>query len=490
MVNNFSANNTKRACQLFGQQVMYQYKDHSITFEQFYHQTRQVATCLVEKGLKPRQHVAFALPDSINWALLYHAMIMIGCVPVLISSLVPSKHIKLIAERVDCDTILANDAIIDDINIFNRISVEDLDWSEANQFDNFYDYQPNDYFFMSATSGTSGSEPKIILHKHDHIEQIMLTNLLNLTTQDVICCTAKMCTNYGLVYNAHGVLAIGYKTVLVDLPEDIKHFDKIINQNQVTLVMATTFLARMLVKYKNIKFGKHLKTFYGAGELITPELIKQFKDNFGLDLGCCYGQSEMHIWSTMLDLIYGCTPGTLGKPLKGILCRLVDDNNNDVPQGEIGQLIIKHNAMAIGYYNLEEETKNQFKNGWYYTKDLMYCDKDGNYHMIGRTDQYVRINNCFVSAVDIEEELIKLPEIVDSTVIFEQDETGTNISTAFILPKSSSTNISLANVRSSLLKQDIPAYRIPKNLYIVNFLPLTDTNKKIRSLEKLKNYIV
>jgi acyl-coenzyme A synthetase/AMP-(fatty) acid ligase len=430
------------------------------------------------------------MADSINWSLIYHALIMIGCVPVLISSLVSVKNIELVAKKVDCDTILTDENIINDITISNCIKVQDLDWSFASLFDNFYDYQPNDYFFMTATSGTTGLAPKIILHKHDHVEQNMLANLVNFTTQDVICCPVKMCLSYGLIFNAHGLLVIGYKVVLVDIPEDIKRFHKIINQNQVTFVIGTTFLARMLVKYKNIKFGLHLKTFYAAGELITSELIQQFKDNFGLDLGCLYGQNEIHNWATMLDLIYGCSPGTLGKPVKGIVCRLIDDDGREVPQGEVGQLIIRHSSMAIGYYNLEEETSKQFQNGWYYTKDLMYCDKDGNYHLVGRTDQYVKINNCFVSAVEIEEELIKLPEIVDSTVVFDKDKNGTNISVAFVVPDQSTANINSANIRSSLLKQDVPAHRVPKNLYIVNYLPLTDTNKKIRSLEKLKKYIV
>ena len=177
------------------------------------------------------------------------------------------------------------------------------------------------------------------------------------------------------------------------------HFDSKITLKLLTTQGVTSFCAaptvyRMLIQEDLSKYDfSSLRHCTSAGEPINPEVIKAWKNATGTLIYDGYGQTE----SVLLVANYPCMPikyGSMGKPVPGFDVRVVDDNGNDMPIGEPGNIVVKvrpnHPVGLIdGYYKDEQATEEAFRGDFYYTGDRAYIDNDGYFWFYGRADDVI-----------------------------------------------------------------------------------------------------
>jgi len=187
-----------------------------------------------------------------------------------------------------------------------------------------------------------------------------------------------------------------------------------------------------------------LKLILYAGSSMPVELLKKALAIFPCGFAQLYGQTESGPFTTVLkpeDHIQDGTEKSVarlassGKPALNYEVRIVDDNDNDVPIGEVGELIVRSEAMMIGYWQMPEETEKKLKNGWLHTGDLAKFDEDGYVYIVERKGDMIISGGVNVYPREIEEVLYRHPAVSEASVIGLPDEHWGEIVKAVIVLK-------------------------------------------------------
>lgn len=152
-----------------------------------------------------------------------------------------------------------------------------------------------------------------------------------------------------------------------------------------------------------------------AGEALPAPIWHQWKKTTGLDIINGIGATEVyHIFiSNRPDDI---KPGASGKPVPGFKVRVVDENWEDVAQGEIGNLILKGESISLSYLHQYEKSKQTFVGDWLFTGDKYFVDEDGYYHHAGRSDDMMKVRGIWASPMEVESTIISHPAVVECAV--------------------------------------------------------------------------
>ena len=115
-------------------------------------------------------------------------------------------------------------------------------------------------------------------------------------------------------------------------------------------------------------------------------------------------------------------PGSSGKPFAGYELKIVDDDGHEVPQGEVGNLLVKGESAALFYLHQYERSHQTFQGKWLFTGDKYYVDEDGYYWHAGRSDDMLKVGGIWVSPVEVESTLIGHPAVLECAVVGKTDQ--------------------------------------------------------------------
>jgi long-chain acyl-CoA synthetase len=188
-----------------------------------------------------------------------------------------------------------------------------------------------------------------------------------------------------------------------------------------------------------------LKLILYAGSSMPVELLKQALAIFPCGFAQLYGQTESGPFTTVLKPEDHVLDGkeksmarlaSSGKPALNYEIRIVDENDNDVPVGEVGELIGRSEAMMIGYWQMPDETEKKLKNGWLHTGDLARFDEEGYVYIVERKNDMIISGGVNVYPREIEEVLYRHPAVSEASVIGLPDEHWGEVVKAVIVLKS------------------------------------------------------
>ncbi len=194
-----------------------------------------------------------------------------------------------------------------------------------------------------------------------------------------------------------------------------------------------------------------------------------------------YGQSEVMTLITRLD--DGSTswnPGAAGVVQEGLQVRLLDDDDEEVPVGEVGEFCVRPDGPAMifnGYYNNPQATLAAFRNLWYHTGDLGRVDADGQYHFVDRKADYVRYKGRSISSFDVERTLGGHPAVAQVAAFgvtsAELEHEAELMVSVVLRPGTTATPEQLAR----FVNDNAPYFVVPRYIDIVDQLPYTPTGK-------------
>src|SRR5438876_969089 len=157
-----------------------------------------------------------------------------------------------------------------------------------------------------------------------------------------------------------------------------------------------------------------------AGEALPKALYERFKDRFGREILDGIGSTEiLHIFIS--NRPGRIRPGSSGELVPGYEARIVDEAGADVPDGTVGNLLIKGDSTCAYYWNKHERTKNTIEGHWIRTGDKFYRDPEGYYWYAGRADDMLKVGGIWVSPVEIENTLLEHPAVQEAGVIGRRD---------------------------------------------------------------------
>ncbi len=348
---------------------------------------------------------------------------------------------------------------------------------------------PNDTAVIIYTSGTTG-KPKGAMLSHSNImlNTIISANLGEITHDDtqlivlplfhIFALTVLM--NSGVYKGAHNVL----------LPRfDADDVFGLLQKHDVTIFAGVPTMYWGMVnfdssKYDTDKISKNLRTCFSGGASLPVQVLKDFEAKFNVPIMEGYGMSEGSPVVTFNHKHEVRKPGSIGKPVWGVEVKLVDDNGDEVPVGEKGELLYRGHNVMKGYYNKPEATAKTIQNGWLHSGDVATKDEDGYYYIVDRTKDMIIRGGLNVYPREVEEVMMKHDGVSMVAVIgVPDDKFGENIK-AFVIMKEGQS--STEDEMKAWTKERIADYKYPRQIEFVDSLPMSATGKILKKELRVK----
>ncbi|MCB8967348.1 MAG: long-chain fatty acid--CoA ligase [Ardenticatenaceae bacterium] len=335
------------------------------------------------------------------------------------------------------------------------------------------------------TSGTTG-QPKGAELSHSNIvmNSFVVRELFQQQKDDIQLVTLPLFHSFGQTVQLNAGFLGGHTLVFLARFEPEAAFKALQDEN-VTIFCGVPTMFWALLNYPDAekfdleKIAKTLRLGVSGGASLPVEVIKGVEERFNLPILEGYGLSETSPVASFLRMDKERKPGSIGIPIWGIEMRVVDSNDNDVPQGQPGEIIIRGHNVMKGYYKRPEETARAFKNGWFHTGDVATKDEDGYYYIVDRIKDMIIRGGFNVYPREIEEVLMTHPDVSLAAVIGVPDaEYGQEIK-AFVVPKEGAEPSPEAIV--AWAKQEMAAYKYPRIIEVRQTLPMTATGKILKT---------
>lgn len=363
------------------------------------------------------------------------------------------------------------------------------------------DTKNDDVAFVAYTSGTTG-DPKGVVHYHRYgiAYEYLAKYWYNYDTPDTITCPAEigwlLPVSSSFLFALHrGMSIVLYHEMGAFNPE--KWFQFIENYG-ISVFIGTPTMFRMLMKVEDAENKYNLSTWRegtSAGEPLAPDTFEQVQNRFGVTLRDGIGMSECMVYvHNMVGMdIY---QGSCGKIGPGIVIELMEVPDEDeeesnselkpVKDGEPGVLCVKidsHPGMMKEYLNKPEATAEVFRNGWFYTGDVLRKDEKGYFWFIGRADDVIKASGYRISPFDVESALMAHPAVHEAAAVESPDPVRDKIVKAFIVLNAGFEGTDeLTKELQTHVKTTSAPYKYPRKVQYVTELPKTQSGKVKRKM--------
>ncbi len=203
-----------------------------------------------------------------------------------------------------------------------------------------------------------------------------------------------------------------------------------------------------------------------------------FTARFGIeDLYIVYSSTESPVpIMTQGPILNRNCCGRVSRP--GIELRVVDQNDIPVPAGQVGELILRTDLpweMNQGYWGDPEETARAWRNGWFHTGDLLYCDEEGNFYFADRKKDAIRRRGENISSFEVERDVMAYSDVVEAACVAVPSEFDEDEVKVFVVPRKNTTFNPAELVR--FLIPRMPYFMVPRYIEVIDALPKTPSNK-------------
>jgi acyl-coenzyme A synthetase/AMP-(fatty) acid ligase len=472
--------------------------------------SNKYANALRDRGVKKGDRVFIMLPRIPEWYVVMLGLIKLGALPMPGTTLLTSKDIEYRintaeavmaitdgenADKIDeaaggCPTL--QHLVVVGAGRKGWVSFEEEMAEASSVLDDPEPTRSDDPLLIYFTSGTVGY-PKMVLHTQasygiGHI--ISAKYWHDLTATDLMWTLSDT----GWAKAAYGKLFGQWTLGAAVMQHDARgRFDapltlRLLEKHGVTSFCAPPTAYRMLVLEDLRKYRlDNLRHCTGAGEPLNPEVMKQWQDGTGLVIYDGYGQTE----TVLMVGNFRCNevrPGSMGKPAPGFTIRVVDEQGNEMPAGEEGQIAVKVKPeRPVGlfkeYWKDAEEMERSFLGDWYLTGDKAYIDEDGYFWFVGRADDVIISAGYRIGPFEVESALIEHPAVAESAVVASPDDVRGEIVKAFVIlaPDYVASDELMISLQDHVRTTTAP-YKYPRAVEFVTELPKT-VSGKIRRVE-------
>ncbi len=472
-----------------------------ITYGNLYEQSSKLRHFFSKFKINREDRVVILMQDVISYPIIFWGCLKSGVIPVLLNTLLSSEVVSEIIDNSRANAVFISTGLLRSFenslkknpNIKQIIEVGTkisnyINFDEEIQKCSVQDTikcSRDEVAFWLYSSGSTG-QPKGVKHVHGSLEYTYKTygkQVLKIKENDIVFSVAKLFFAYGLGNAMTFPMSVGATTILLPERPTPEVVTSLLNDFNVTTFFAVPTIFSAILDFitsKNFGGFKNLKLSVSAGEALPENIGKKWYELTSTHILDGIGSTEMlHIFlsNKIDDLEYGTT----GVAVPGYELKLLDENNKVIKNNDIGELLVKGESSADGYWNMREKSKKTFEGEWTRTGDKYIRNNNGKYIYCGRTDDMFKVSGIWVSPFEVEQAILNHEDVLESAVVPEVDHEGLVKSKAFIILKEEAKDKdNIEKIEKSIkeiVKEKIGLWKYPRSIEFVNNLPKTATGK-------------
>ena len=481
----------ERAAAIHPERPAVRLDDLVLTYVQLRQAAGRMSALLAKHGVQPGDRVGIMLPNVPAFPIAFYGALAAGAIVVPMNPLLKSREVAYYLGDSGARVVLAWHAAAGEAAKgaadagAQVIAVQTPDLADL-----LADYAPawsdpgrqgDDDAVILYTSGTTGQPKGAELTHAGLVRNAELTaqTLLKNGPDDVMMGCLPLFHVFGLTCGLNATVAASNTLTLLPRFDPAKAL-AIIERDAVTIFegVPTMYAAILHLPDADPAMATTLRVCISGGASLPVEVLRGFEEKFGCMILEGYGLSETSPVASFNLPDIERKPGSIGVPIEGVQMRLVGDDGQPVPAGEIGEIAIRGHNVMKGYWNKPEATAEAITDGWFRTGDMAKVDSDGYYYIVDRKKDLIIRGGYNVYPREIEEVLHEHPAVAEVAVIgIPHPELGEEVAAAVALkPGATATPEELR----AFARDKMAAYKYPRQIWLVDTLPKGPTGKILR----------
>jgi long-chain acyl-CoA synthetase len=465
--------------------------DVEVSYGQLDEAGARVAGLLRQKGVEPGDRVGIMLPNVPYFAVCYYGVLRAGGVVVPMNVLLKEREVAFYLSDPEAKLLFAwhdfaaaaeagakeagAECILVEPGSFERLL------AGAQPLDEVVDRADDDTAVILYTSGTTG-KPKGAELTHSNLSsnvEVMM-GLFDFGPDTVTLGALPLFHSFGQTCALNATIRAGGCVTFIPRFDAAKALE-IIGRDRVTVFegVPTMYAGMLHVENRERYDTSTLEVCVSGGAAMPGEVLRGFEEAFGCVVLEGYGLSETSPVASFSRADRERKVGSIGTPIEGVEMKVVDDDGNDVPEGEIGEIVIRGHNVMKGYWNRPEATAEAITDeGWFRTGDMARVDEDGYFFIVDRKKELIIRGGYNVYPREVEEVIYEHPAVREAAVIgIPHESLGEEVGAAVVLKQGAEAS---AEELRDYVKGQVAAYKYPRKVWVVDELPKGPTGKILK----------
>jgi len=461
-----------------------------LTYGELDERSARLATLLREEGIEQGDRVGVMLPNVLEFPVSYYGVLRAGGVVVPMNVLLKRREIAFYLEDSGAELLLAWHGFGEEARAGAEEAGAELIEVEPESFAALLgEREPtaelaatdeSDTAVILYTSGTTG-KPKGAELTHFNLHrnaEIASETTCEIKAGDVVLGSLPLFHSFGQTVSMNASVRVGATLTL--LPKfDPGEALEIMQRDGVTHFYGVPTMYGALLHHPGREdYETALRICITGGASMPVEVLRGFEEAFECELLEGYGLSETSPVASSNHPGRPRKPGSIGTPLREVEMKVVDEDDNEVPQGEVGEIVIRGHNVMKGYWEKPDATEEAMRGGWFHTGDMARVDEEGYFFIVDRKKDLIIRGGYNVYPREVEEVLYEHPKIREAAVLgIPHDQWGEEIGAAVVLHEGE--ELAPEEV-SEYVKERIAAYKYPRLVWFLDDLPKGPTGKILK----------
>jgi acyl-CoA synthetase (AMP-forming)/AMP-acid ligase II len=474
----------REAAERAGDREFLRFPGASLTFADVHGASSRLAHVLAAHGIRPGDRVAIMLDNVPQWPISWFAILKAGAIAVPVNARYKEADLAFVLSDSDTALVLTSDeyvglvravaAKVDTVREVLTVAELASEAAAAPEGELTVRLLPSAIANLQYTSGTTGFPKACVLSHGYWLRTGWLTAIeAELRTDDVMLMAQAF--SYMDPQWASMMCLMGGRPLVVLPRFSASGFWTSIREEGATLAYVIGAMPMLMFAQPASPLDRDNAMRLVLCSGILPDLHRKFEQRWGVPWRELYGSTE-----TGLDLavppgaVQTVGTGAMGRPPSGKEVRIADEGDDTLPDGEVGQILIRGEPMMTRYWNHPDSTARAFRGGWYHTGDLGFRDAEGWIHHAGRLKDTIRRGGQNISAAEVENVLGLHPAVAAVALVPIPDELWGELPKAFIQltpGRQPDTRIALSLLETVRMK--LAPFKVPAYLEFVESFPMT-----------------
>lgn len=467
---------------------------------------KKVSSLVHSLGVEKGDRVLICMPNCPEVIFSYQGVLGAGGIIVPVMYLLHENEINFILKNSEAKVVITSSHLLQKIsNATNDLSdkpkiicidqpnksdlqsgIEVIEWEKAMSNMPLYEnpslnLKESDVAVILYTSGTTGV-PKGVMLTHKNLYANSMSGLALREEEDT------RGTTIGVLPLAHiygfgimnGMFLLG-SSVVIFSKFDAEEVFKVIEKYKVKSFAAVPAMVHAMLYHPNAEQYdlSSLETVGSGSAALAVSLRHKFKERFGAEVRDAYGLSEASPGVASQRNNMPIKEGSVGVPMPGVNIKIVDEHGQELPVGEVGELLVQGENVTPGYFKNEDATKKALQNGWLHTGDMARVDEEGYLYIVDRKKDLIIRGGFNIYPRDLEELLVKHEAVLEAAVIGVPSERMGEEILACVVKKTGAV-VSEGEL-IDYCQKNLAKYKTPRHVEFIEELPRNGVGKILKT---------